>query len=394
MSVNRFDRAVLKPLTQISEDGFLRAKAIVTRCGIFQYLNSDGTIKNELRHPDDVFDSASLESMKMLPVTNGHPTERLVKPENSRRLSVGYTGELIDTDGHHVLANFVVTDQQAIEEVFKNGKNQLSLGYQADLIDEDGMWQGVKYSSRQKNIRYNHLALVTSARAGDMAKIALDSSDAFEIETVNEETSTVAKKKIKLDGTEFEVEQVIADSFEKLQESLKTVNDEMSQIKKTLSKTEGERDSYKEKLEERNNKKDMEEEEEDDEKEKKSDKKTKNDAAIFSKLVKERVTLIDQASHIVDSKTREKFHDLENIDIMKAVISFKSKSVNLDSKDDAYIKARYDILVETEGTKTNVSNVEPTKKTEVQDTDAIKDSIEKARLGAIESIKNAWKKEV
>ena len=230
MSVNRFDKAILKPLTELSPDGFLRAKAIVTRCGIFQYANPDGSIRNELRHPDDVFDQLSLNSMKMLPVTNGHPNEKLVRPENSQRLSVGYTGELIDTDGHHVLANFVVTDQQAIEEVFKNGKNQLSLGYQADLINEDGIWQGVKYTSRQKNIRYNHLALVTQARAGEMAKIALDSQDAFELEAVNQEISTVTNKKIKIDGIDVDVEKVVADSFEKLREELKEVQDYIEKI--------------------------------------------------------------------------------------------------------------------------------------------------------------------
>ena len=420
MTVSRFDRAILKPLTEISDDGFLRAQAIVTRCGIFQYANPDGSTRNELRHPDDVFDEKSIASMKMLPVTNGHPNEKLVRPENSKRLSVGYTGELIDTDGHHVLANFVVTDQQAIEEVFKNGKNQLSLGYQADLIDEDGIWKGEKYTSRQKNIRYNHLALVTSARAGEMAKIALDSNDAFEIETVNEEISTVAKRTIQIDGASVEVDQIIADSFDKLQADLKSlkeekhiISDAMSDMKKKLSKTEGERDSYKEKSEEEREDEEGEEEDREDEdsdwekedvgsgekmrdkkdrKDKKGrkDKKTKNDG--FSALVKERVKLIEQASKIVDSDTAESFHDLENVEIMKSVIGFKSKNVNLDSRDDSYIKARYDILIESQASKVNTSSVRQNVKNDgYSDKLTLKESVEKARLDSMESMKNAWK---
>ena len=59
---------------------------------------------------------------------------------------------------------------------------------------------GMGYDFIQRNIRANHVAIVDRARAGDSARIRLDSADAVLVE---EEGNTV---KIKLDGAvEFDV---------------------------------------------------------------------------------------------------------------------------------------------------------------------------------------------
>ena len=36
-------------------------------------------LRKELRHPDEVLKEESLETMKMIPIVNGHPTEKLIK---------------------------------------------------------------------------------------------------------------------------------------------------------------------------------------------------------------------------------------------------------------------------------------------------------------------------
>lgn len=90
--IARYDKGVVQGETTVTEEGFIKARAIVTRTGVFLYKNADGTIRKELRHPDDVWQLDSLESMKMIPIVNGHPTERLVTSENAKRLSIGFTG--------------------------------------------------------------------------------------------------------------------------------------------------------------------------------------------------------------------------------------------------------------------------------------------------------------
>lgn len=378
MNVARFDKASLQPSSQMLENGFLKGKAIVTRCGIFQYMNPDGTIRNELRHPDDVLDAISLESMKMLPVTNDHPQDKLVTVENSRRLAMGYTGEMIEHDGNNILTNFVITDAELINQITKNGKNQLSLGYQTDLIEEMGEWQGTPYTMRQKNIRYNHLAVVNRARAGELAKIALDSQDAFEIDIIEKEAQRPMKT-IVIDNMEMEVDEKVADSFEKLRKDLKNLEDEkkrimdeIEMIKKKLDKTEGERDSYKEKAKESETKKDSDE---------------------FERRVRERIQLVNQASKLVDSETSKRFDSMSDLDVMKNVISFKSKSVKLDDATSEYIKARYDILCEIESEKVNTSNVEPLRKSNLDSQDGANVDLEESKKQAMSSIANAWKNE-
>jgi hypothetical protein len=140
--IARYDNGEIQSQTGFTQEGFLKADAIVTRTGVFFYKNLDGTVRRELRHPDDVLNSESLLSMKMIPVTNDHPVERLVNAENAKRLSVGYTGENIRPEGSFIFSNFVVTDKDAINDIVQGGKKQLSLGYTVDLIEEKGDFEG------------------------------------------------------------------------------------------------------------------------------------------------------------------------------------------------------------------------------------------------------------
>ena len=50
----RFDAGNIIKITETKE-GFLKGDAILTRTGVFTYVNADGSLRKELRHPDDVF---------------------------------------------------------------------------------------------------------------------------------------------------------------------------------------------------------------------------------------------------------------------------------------------------------------------------------------------------
>ena len=41
--------------TCYTEEGYLKDRPILTSCGIFEYKNPDGSIRRELRLPEDVF---------------------------------------------------------------------------------------------------------------------------------------------------------------------------------------------------------------------------------------------------------------------------------------------------------------------------------------------------
>jgi len=382
-NIARYDQGEIKGSSIFTSEGFLRCNAIVTRTGVFIYKNADGTIRKELRHPDDVTQVESLESMKMIPVTNDHPIERLVTAENAKRLSVGYTGENIEIDGRYILSNFTVTDQNAIDDIVSKGKKELSLGYTVDLIEEKGNFDGEEYDFRQTNIRYNHLSIVQSARAGSEARIALDENDAFEISQTEE--SEMAKRKVKIDQDEFMVEPEAADSIERLLEDMKNlesekvrVEEELGMIKDKLEKALAERDTAKEEaealLKENGEMKEKEEE--------------KMDSVEIDRRVRERLKLLKHAEVLLDSEQMEKVSDLSDMDVKKKIILAKYPSAKLDGKNDVYLNARYDAIIEDMPKNSVVIGTQ--KKTDSR-SHRTEVSAEGARAKMIESMRNGYK---
>lgn len=344
--VARFDRGVVKGDATLTDEGFIRAKAVVTRSGVFNYQNPDGTVRRELRHPEDVWDAESIDSMQLIPVTNDHPPERLVTSDNAKRLAIGYTGESIKRDDPYVMANLVITDKDGVDAVMQHGRKELSLGYTVDLDETPGEYNGERYDARQRNIRYNHLAIVDRARAGSEARIALDSQDAVEI--LNEGVQ-MNQKKIKIDNREVMVDESTADYIGRLETDLKNlydekrrVDDEIKMISDKLEKAEVERDSSKDMLS----------------KAEERIAETNMDSAGFRKAVANRVNLQKVAELHLDSKDLSKLDGLNDLEVKKLIIQTCRKTVNLDGKTTAYLEAMYDTIIDEQVRKqVNTDNV-------------------------------------
>lgn len=332
----RFDNATLKTDFYETDEGFLRGTAIVTRTGIFNYSDSNGGLIRELRHPDDVFSSISLDSMKMIPVTLEHPPE-FINSENSNMYSVGMTGEDVKVDGKYVIVPFTITDACAIKKI-KDGKKELSLGYEVDLVDEPGTYDSVNYDLRQTNIKYNHLSVVDKARAGKSARINMDSVDYRiqdkEIELKVEKGVHNMPTKIRLDGADYEVSQEIAEAVNKRIDGLTSKIDTLESAKDTLS---GENKVLKADCD----KKDSEITEL-----KEENKKLKNDeSGEIKKAVKARIELEDSANEILGEEF--KCDGLKDSEIKSEIIK---KKTGLDCKDfsDAEITGAYNVAMKVE----------------------------------------------
>ena len=151
-------------------DGFFIDTPKVTRIGIFEYKNKDGSIRRELRLPEHVFDEGSLATYEGKPVIITHSAGRVNKDNVADEivgtiLSKGYR------DGENVRARVVIHD---IDTVKRSGLRELSLGYDLELDETPGEWNGQPYDAVQTKITINHLALVRDARAGDAARLNLD----------------------------------------------------------------------------------------------------------------------------------------------------------------------------------------------------------------------------
>lgn len=379
MNICRFDKGSFKGKAHTTEEGYIHADAVVTRTGVFTYQNPDGTLRYELRHPDDVLEKASLDSMKMIPITVDHPQEKLVTSENAKRLSVGQTGESIQPDGEHIMASLRITAQDGVDAV-KLGKKELSLGYTLDLEREDGVYNGQQYTHRQRNIRYNHLAIVDRARAGGAASLNLDCGDALQVDVDNTKPENneehTKMRKVTLDGIEYDAAPEVANALTKADARADKAEQELAEAKTALdtakaatAKVEAERDELKEKAE------------------------ANNDADTIRTAVKERLELERVAGKVLNSDEAAKLGEMTDGEIKNAVIMAKNPKANLDGKSEEYLQARFDSVVENLGEDQSADAKQKAQMGERNDgTKTNTDSAEKGKQ-AFDELKNAWKKE-
>lgn len=314
-------------------EGFLIARAPATSVGVFAYRNADGTPRYELRLPEEVFADESLASLKMKPLTLLHP-DQAVTPDNIEQLQVGSVGSDIETDSYRVYIPLAVTKADGIAAVESGSARALSCGYTCDVEWTSGTWMGVHYDCIQRNIRYNHVALVPVARAGDGNAIRMDGFGELEklpenYNQTNEEEMNL--KTIHLDGADFQAEPQVIAALDKAQSRADAAEKELDQLR-TDSKAaaekaaaekaavEAERDTFKERL----------------------DAMEKEMPGKISAAVKDRLDIVGKAT-AAGVEVRD---DMAEMDIKKAVILKQFPSAQLDGKDESYVNARFDCACE------------------------------------------------
>lgn len=356
----RYDRIdaptwMTESFTQTPE-GYIRGRACVTNIGVFPYKLSDGSIEYELRHPDDVFENESLDSLRLKPVTNNHPNEA-VTADNIKLFQVGNLGDNpMNGDNIHLTVDMIIQDAQTIDDVIR-GKRELSCGYTADVVDESGVWLGMPYTKRQKNIRYNHVAVVDVARAGEAARIKLDSGDGVLIRSFSDDAALAVEdtnsnkegrmsdnmKTIQLDSVDYQAEPAVIDAYLNEKSRADSLADDVKAKDSAIAKLEAERDSAKEKLDSVEQK--LVELE-----------ASKLDEAEINKRVEARMDLLALANN---AKAEIK-GDMSDMDIKKAIVLAVYPKTSLDGKSDEYIDARVDCAREDialENEKNDTANV-------------------------------------
>lgn len=163
---------------EFTDQGYLRVPGKIARSGVQYYTARDlgltdrapGAMVGVYRPPDEVFSDESLGTYEDADVTIEHPGS-LVDPDTHKRDSVGHVTDRATQAGDFVEAPIIIKDANAIREV-EAGKVELSAGYRARYIPEQGTTDsGESYEFVQRNIRINHVALVSRARAGREARL-------------------------------------------------------------------------------------------------------------------------------------------------------------------------------------------------------------------------------
>lgn len=317
-------------------DGYLVADAKVARAGnVQEYLGSevgrpDMPIVRVYRPAEEVFSADAMHSYAYRPLTVEHPG-KMVDADNWKAVAVGQTGGDVVRDGEFVRVPLVLMDSAAIRE-FEAGKRELSMGYSAEIVFDSGTTpDGQEYDAVQRNLRMNHLAVVSKARGGKELRIGdRRTPSAEDHSAVNpERKSTMSNtntRTVMVDGLPVECTDAAAIAIDKLQRQVKDSAQaladaetkhaaELADRDAKLAKAEAERDDAKAKV--------------------------LSDADL-DKRVNERAELVATAKAIADADYAGK----SDAEIRKAAVVAKLGDAAIADKSDAYIEARFDILAE------------------------------------------------
>lgn len=150
--------------------------ARLTRVGVLTYRQQDGSVRRELRPPEEVFKPKSLATLAHATVTDDHPAR--VHPGNWRDVTIGHVASEPHQDGNFVASDLHINHGPAIEKAQNQELAELSCGYKCRLDPTPGTYEGIPYDAVQRDIEYNHVAAgpVGWGRAGGEVRMRLDSN--------------------------------------------------------------------------------------------------------------------------------------------------------------------------------------------------------------------------
>lgn len=355
-------------------DGYLVAEARVARTGIQDYLGIEIDPDNEhglrdkpivkvYRPESSVFHKDAMQSYAYRPMTNGHPGGEGVNAKNWKDHAIGQTGGEVVRDGEFVKVPLVLMDAKAIED-YEAGKRELSMGYGAEVVFQDGQTPaGEHFDCYLGPMKMNHLSLEHRARGGE--KLRIGDNDPTPPKGGHHMADSL--RTVIVDGLSVQTTDQGAQAIDKLTKQLadagvniKTLTDAhaaaMAAKDADLAKKDAEIDGLKA--------------------------KQLSDADI-DKRVQARADLITKAKSIADADYTGK----GDAEIRKAVVIAKLGDAAIAGKTEAYIDARFDLLVE-DAAKNPAGD--PFRQHMIQqDGKTTGDEVEKARLQMIADMQTA-----
>ena len=299
----RYDRVPIK--AQRTPEGYIKDTPVITRTGVFVYYDASGNARRELRLPDEVFKADSMATLRGVPITNGHTA---VNSENVRQHAIGTVLSEGKQDGDNMVAEIVIHDPTPVLQ----GKKELSLGYEVKLDETTGEWNGQKYDAIQRDIRFNHLAVVERGRAGN-ARLNLDAAEAAS----SDEENAMTMVKVRLDSG------IAYDAAPEVEQEMIRLRNELSEAKSATDAEKARADASDAKA------KDAE----------KAIEQARADAhaAAMARVKLEAAAKALQVEHKADAKDR---------DIKEACIKAVRGDADLGDKSEAYIDAAFDLAVQ------------------------------------------------
>ena len=378
--VKRFDLFNCDNVEMLST-GFLRVPVFAARTGIQVYRKADGSSLKEFRPAEEVFSKDAMSTLRSCPITDDHPSE-MVTMDNVKELMVGHTSDVVRNEDNKFLATDAIITDKAVIDKIKTGKVQVSMGYEVDLEENPGEFNGQRYDMIQRNIRHNHLAIVDRGRAGPEVRLRLDGDDAVSVD--DKQTKEDQMGKLTINEKEFDVPTDLAKEVNglikanaKLEKAAKKDEDDGSEALEAIEAKLDAADAKIDALEA-------------DKKKAEKAAKEKTDTADFDTKVKARVALEKTAEKLKVDTT-----DKTDRELKEEIIKTDSPDFEGEEKSDAYVDARFDMVVESLG-KSDKANekagdaISGARKSEKKDGEPKED----AETKYSKELDNAWKQPV
>lgn len=186
----------------------------MTKIGVFPYLGKQ--ISNELE-PDKIYmvlrpeeeltNSETLKSLELIPLLNDHEMVGKDFTPVEKKGSHGITGQNVKVKGDLITNDLRLLSEEIKKEI-DNGKRELSMGYRCRYDLTPGEYNGQHYDAIQRDVRFNHIALVEDGRMGSDVCV-MDRSITFDSITDLTKETTMEKEKATQDVDKRELEEKI-----------------------------------------------------------------------------------------------------------------------------------------------------------------------------------------
>jgi len=379
----RYDKGSI----EISEsgDGFLRARVVIARPGVFPYLTKSGDICYEAKLPEDLFSEITINSAKGVPVLDGHPAPDdnggMVDTTNWEKHVKGALGDTITIENQMLEATETIFDAGLISELKSGKKLEVSIGFKTAIDETPGEFEGEKYDVRQTNIIINHIAHVEDGRAGEDVRAYLDSADGLYAVQIEKKKNKIKTRR----DSKMSLEELLKKFLEFLGVKSDSGTDDDDKKKDNDPDDDDDKKKDSDPDDDDDSKKDNDPDDDDDDVKKtdskdvkklkkrlreakaradaaealakklSGDKKRQDAASELDKAVEKRLSLISAASSVIQDF---KHDGLSDRDIMLKVIEnalpFEAE-FKTDKLDDVYIKARFDAAMTLVKERANIT---------------------------------------
>lgn len=250
---NQLTSQILEPPKwRMTDDGFLRCTARVQQEKVLQYkLDELGEYPNGFNKDpinilvpgESLADAEALKSLEGMPVVSWDHT--WTDPSVVKDVAVGSVAGAPRMEDEFLVCDLLITDAETIEQI-KNGQiGEISAAYHAGTVFEEGEFNGEMFDARQKDLRYNHIAVIPAGegRAGNDVRI-INKAKKQEEQSMPGEIKLV-RVKARNSKKYMNMDEASAETYA---EETEGMDKEAKDAVKNMDEMRGEIDTYKENM--------------------------------------------------------------------------------------------------------------------------------------------------